>query len=558
VLATTPVVVGWVAVVRDTGLPSDDLTVPALLTGTSLLLAVPALVAEWRRPRNPTSWLAVAVGAATVVGAWRLLQAPWLAAIGAATFLATPLAGPHLLLALPDGVDAARRSRVRWGCWLVPSALAALMLLGSASVRPATWAATRPGGGWSPQHNPIARWDADLVVRLAWAAWAAWIVGVACGVSLDRARRARAARGDRDLARFLLPLSLLETAAVVATAVAASPSALDHGRHVLERWYGELIVVAPAIAAAALGAALAWSELFRPRLTLAPDGTIQLDAVLSPAAAERRLGRYLADPSARLLFPAADGAWLDQHGRTSSLAAADRRAATVITSGGEPIAAVEHDEWLLTQPDLLDVVVTSLARTIDSQRLAAIAVASTDDVQRSATRLLDAGERARRQVEAQLADGPDRTLAEVGSLLVARPVPMGEVHAGLRKAAADLREVAHGIAPHHVLAEGLPTALAELVASARHAVELRTSGSDRVPATLALTVYIVAAAAVGASEDPIVLDLEVDAEEVRLRVGGWFGPVDPVVRDRLESLEGTVTPVVDGVVVAVPLPDSDR
>ena len=82
---------------------SDDLSVPAFLTGVAVVAVIPGLVAEWRRPRDPVAWLVVVVGLAPGVGAFRLLRPSWAATLGAAAFYGLALAGCHLLLLLPDG-----------------------------------------------------------------------------------------------------------------------------------------------------------------------------------------------------------------------------------------------------------------------------------------------------------------------------------------------------------------------------------------------------------------------------------------------------------------------
>ena len=74
-IAVVTVVAGWYLATED--LPaSDDLAVPALLTGVAMVLVIPGLIAEWRRPRDPVAWLVVTVGMATVVADFRLLRSP--------------------------------------------------------------------------------------------------------------------------------------------------------------------------------------------------------------------------------------------------------------------------------------------------------------------------------------------------------------------------------------------------------------------------------------------------------------------------------------------------
>ena len=90
------------------------------------------------------------------------------------------------------------------------------------------------------------------------------------------------------------------------------------------------------------------------------------------------------------------------------------------------MAAVEHDTWLLHQPDLVDVTIGSVALTLESQRLAANARAAAQDVQASSMRLARASDDARAVVETAIEYGPVRTLDAVVAHFDEDPVPLQE------------------------------------------------------------------------------------------------------------------------------------
>jgi hypothetical protein len=546
---------GWYLVVDE--LPdNNDLSVPTLLTGVALVVVVPGLVAEWRRPRDPTAWLVVVVGLATVDADLRLLHSSWAATVGAAIFFALPLAVCHLLLALPDGLGP-RRSRVVLATWVAPAALAAATLvltgprhtvadLRTGGLRASTWnfniePEQGPTRWWRPG-NPLHRVDSDAALRTVWALWSVLVVVVAVATVVALARRGAGTRpSERRAARLVLGAGVAVAAGMATLPLTAFPERvrLDGGAPigsvVLGHWYADLVNVAPALAAAVVGGVLVWGELLRPRLSRRTDGAIQLGTAPS-------LERALGDATARVLFPTGDG-WVDDRGRPAEPATSAGRAATVVTRDGVPVAAVEHDEWLLSQPDLLDVAVTSVARTLEGRRLAAVATAGTEDIQTSATRLLDAAERARRDVEARIADGPDRTLAGVATLLTAEPVPLDAVHAALRDAVAQVREIAHGLAPDRLADEGLAGALDELD------VTVDALPDRALPPALELTAYLVAAAAPTGSH----VEVTQHDDAVAVRVRDWAGPLDQLLEDRVRGLDGTVAVEAGSLTVTLPL-----
>jgi hypothetical protein len=569
---------GWSMVVSD--LPAtDDLAVPALLTGVAIVIVMPGLIGEWRRPGDPVAWLVVIVGVTTVIADFRLLRSPVAAVIGAAVFFAGPLLACDVVLRVPDGLAPQVRRRVVTACWVVPAALALGVLLvtgprrtaadlWSGGLRPASWVFRfAPEGAvarWARQGNPLQVWYS---VPASWALWAMWsllVVTVAWVTAVAAARRcATGGPAERRASRLVRSAAIAIAVGACVEPLNAFPerARLAHGTpvgSVLQgHWYADLVTVAPALGAAALGTVLVWAELVRPRLGRL-GGAIQLDATVAPSALGQRLQRALADPTARVLFPRDGGGWVDDRGRAAEPAARAGRAATIVTREGNIVAAVEHHDSLLAQPDLVDVAVASVGFALEAARLTAVARASTEDIQASATRLLGAAEAARRTVEHRIEAGPQRTLAAVSELLSARPVRLPDVHAGLRAAVAEVREIAHGIAPAGLVEDGLAAVLDDLAATAGVSLTVADLPAVTLPPPIEMTVFVVAQDAVRHAPGPLLLAVEVasasegTADAVVL-VQGWEGPVDQLVDDRVRTLGGTVGARDGTVRIALPL-----
>jgi hypothetical protein len=577
-IAFATVVGGWYMVAAD--LPaSDDLAVPALLTGVAVVIVIPGLVAEWRRPGDAVAWLVVTVGVLTVVADFRLLRSPVAAVIGAAAFYAAPLLACDVVLRSPDGLASGVRRRVFAACWVAPAAvgIGVLLVTGprhtaadlwTGGLRPASWAFVfAPDGAvarWSRQGNPLHLLDSTPATWALWATWSLIVVAVSWATAVAAARRcARGGPAERRAARLLRAAAIALAVGVCVQPLAAFPerARLVGGRplgSVLQgHWYTDFVNIAPALGAAALGAVLVWGELVRPRLGRS-GGAIQLDVTVPPSALGRRLQRALGDPTARVLFPHDAGGWVDDRGHATEPAARAGRAATIVTREGTAVAAVEHHDSLLAQPDLVDVAVASVALALEASRLTAVARAGTEDVQASAVRLLDAAEIARGTIERRIEAGPERTLAAVHELLASSPVPFADVHAGLRRAVAQVREIAHGVAQGGLIEDGLAAALDDLAATADLPLTVVELPSDALAPPVELTVFLVAQNAVREASGPVRLTAIVvpgpeQTAEAAVDVQGWAGPLDQLLEDRVRTLGGTVAASDGALRVALPL-----
>ena len=577
-IAVVTVVAGWYLATED--LPaSDDLAVPALLTGVAMVLVIPGLIAEWRRPRDPVAWLVVTVGMATVVADFRLLRSPAVALIGAAAFYAFPLLACDLVVRMPDGHTPRLHRRVVALYWVAPSVLALFVVLvtgprhtapdlWSGGLRPASWLFEfAPDGAvrrWFRQGNALHLHSSAVASWGLWAVWTMLVLTVSWTTVAVVARRcAQGSPAERRTARLLRFAAIAVAVGATVEPLAAFPERVRLTRgapigSVLQcHWYTDLVYVAPALGAAVLGTVLVWSELVRPRLGRSA-GAIQLDVETSPIALGQRLQRALGDPTARVLFPGEAGAWVDERGQSAEPAARPGRAATVVTREGATIAAFEYDESLLAQPDLVDVAVSSVALTLEARRLAALARASTDDIQASAARLLEAADSARRTIERRIETGPERTLAGVGALLVSDPVQIGEVHRGLRTAVAEVREIARGVAPAGLVEGGLPAALDDLAGTSDVPLTVAELPATALPASVDMTVFLIVRDAVRRADGPVRVACIADrgpehTGAVVVLVDGWAGPLEQVLDDRVHTLGGTAIACGDELRVTLPI-----
>ena len=564
--ATTVTVAGWWM------LSNEALTVtytrfPALVTGAALTLIVPGIVGMWRRPNDPQPTRSAVSGIVFALAYFRAFSPPWASTLGAFAWYASPLALAWLLLGWQRPTRDWRTAGVCWmpltaaavGLVLVSGARHISSVLGVSALRSASWVHHDYfTDTYVRQANPLALLPSATAVRVLWALWIAWVVvvsGFAAGRLIRRSAR-RGAGAEHQLGRLVATAAVMNLVAASALGLLSWPERViarsPAGSIVIGRWYSDLLVAIPTIAAAVSGAAMVWDELVRPRLAHSASGAIQLSAASSPETVRLDLMRVLGDPTVQLVFPRAGAGWMDGRGQACRLAAETHRAAMILTAGGEPMAAIEFDASLLQQADLLEVAATSAALSLDGQRLAAVAFAAAEDARSSAARLLEAADDARRTVEARIADGPDRILAGVALMLDERPVPLGAVHDGLREAVADLRRVARGLAPIALSDGGLAVALDDLATAAPLPVDLWIDTNLRLPTAIEVTIYLVASDALQGTRTPSVIIVSTTADAASVRIQGWWGPLETVATDRVAALGGAIDVDATGITVSIP------
>ncbi|MGI9646217.1 MAG: hypothetical protein ACR2O6_13005 [Ilumatobacteraceae bacterium] len=531
-----------------------------LLTGAAASLLVPAVIGACRRPsdRTPTALAVTAV--AVAVSYFRLLPQPWAATIGAAAWYATPLAIVWLATRMFDGTPRV----ARWLVWTMPAVLALGTVVVSGprvsgevlgSVRAASWADIRRSSSGdlvsTRQLNPLAHWPDSAVVRVLWVCWAGWVLGASLAFLVGILRRARKGGPPRPTA-VVLAIAIAVSSA--ATAAAALPEETGVGRRslLLDRWFTDLVLALPMLVLAGFGIAAVWTEIVQPRLAYTPSG-LRLAGDTAPAKLRRHVEHVLGDPTARLLFSTTDGAaWVDEDGRPTETSSGSDRAHTVVTRDGAPVAVIEYDISVASQPDLVDLAVTSAALTLESRRLAALAEHEAADARASATRILTATERGRNELRMHVLEGPDRRLAKAAEDVQTRPVPLAEVHENLRAATADLRAIAHGTIPLALYDHGLAEAIEDVAATQGATVDVTSLPPNRLDETIEVTIVVVIADVLRKADDRVSIGVHVDDETLVIRIEGADEPsID--VRDRIDTLGGALRHDDAGLDVVIPL-----
>lgn len=170
---------------------------------------------------------------------------------------------------------------------------------------------------------------------------------------------------------------------------------------------------------------------------------------------------------------------------------------------GMPIAVIRHDRVLTDNMRLLDGVSSALRLSVDNGRLRSEIERTLEQVRQSRSRILEAGDEARRRIERDLHDGAQQHLVSLGMRLrlaanQARDrgvEPLGVELDGtimmLNQALKELRELAHGIHPSLLSSGGLALAVPELAGRCPVPVEIDVQPEGRLPEVVESTAYFV-------------------------------------------------------------------
>ena len=147
---------------------------------------------------------------------------------------------------------------------------------------------------------------------------------------------------------------------------------------------------------------------------------------------------------------------------------------TPLEHQGEPFAAIVHDPSLREEPRLLQAAGAAAHFALENARLQAETRAQLLQVQESRTRIVAAGDQARRRIERDLHDGAQQRLVALALQLRAeqhrlhgRDDPevdrlLDAAVVELQAAMDELRELAHGVHPAILTEEGLAAAVESL------------------------------------------------------------------------------------------------
>jgi hypothetical protein len=287
-----------------------------------------------------------------------------------------------------------------------------------------------------------------------------------------------------------------------------------------------LLTTLPLLATTALVAAVIWFELVVPRLRRTEAGVVlgqRRDGI-------RDLVRWaLSDPSARPLFPAADGSgWIDIEGRPTTVDPDDDdRALTVFRRSGQRVGAIEHDAQLCAHPDAVELVGTVAGLALEEVALAAVTNAGVQRTRQLTARLVGAADEPRDDLARELRRGPVRDLEQIRRL-AAEGHDLDIVATELQSVAGQVRELSHGLLPPSLVDRGLRAALPNA-----------TVDCGRQPPSVEVTAYL------AARDDPGATITQTDGH---LEVVLSRPPTQPSLLDRIDVLGG----LVDGPRIVLP------
>lgn len=482
------------------GAPLDFLVLDATIGGVYLVAGV---IAWRRRPEVLTGPLLVACSMLNFVGSYGPTALPVLTTLGFSFQGWYDLALATLVLALPG------RWPVGLARWL------AVFLVGAFVVRSASRLLLQdpvmfgidgaPANPFALVADPAAFVAIETASNLAIAAGLV-IVGATCVWRLVASRPI--------VRRVLWPIL---AAGLVAMAVAA----FDAAEYATSTATGAVLVDLPEPWAAAFEWALYGLRLAVPiglvvgSLRLRRAGgplvalAVGLGRVPAPTRLQSALAAALGDPSVRLLHATPDGGWTTAAGEPTTAPAEDaQHAVTVLEHDGRPLAAIVHDPVLREDPALVGSVLAVLRLTVENERLDTEVQARLEEVRASRARLAVAAEDERRRLERDLHDGAQQRLVAVTMALQhARQTATPEsaspelrdalsgVAEELQGAIDDLRELARGIHPALLEAEGVPVAVSALARRAAIPVEVRSTLRRRLPRHVESAAYFTIAEA---------------------------------------------------------------
>jgi signal transduction histidine kinase len=466
------------------------------------------LIADWRRPGNPTGRLMVAEGLTWFIGNLQGTEVPLLFAVGA-WFEALNLAVfAHLVLSYPHGRLVGRQAR-----WIVGAAYWTVIVGGLVRLT-----AFDPARDWSTTYltcptcgpNPLLVIHDETV--FATIDYACRGIGVLLAVAVAAVMVLRWRRGSKGRRRVLLPGWL--ALAVATLLIGWQPMLLaipDTPEPVTDA-----VVLLSDLSQATIPIAFLVG-LLRMRLRRAAIGNLVIEIGARPTPRRLRdvLADVLGDPSLRLGLWAYDtGAYVDPEGRPLRVPATggEDRAIFVDRQGG-PSAVILHDDAMGDDLELATAVRATVRLCLENAYLRGAATpgvaAAAPGVAAPGVAVIEAADRDRRRLERSLHDGVQARM--VFALMVVRRLSArlqrdpdsgvrenvreslresaAEADQAVRRALDDLRAVAGGSHPAASTRDGLRPAVVALAERAALPVVV-TMESSRHPPLIEATAYL--------------------------------------------------------------------
>ncbi len=233
------------------------------------------------------------------------------------------------------------------------------------------------------------------------------------------------------------------------------------------------------------------------------DLVVELGEAPPPDRLQLALVSALGDPTLEVArWSQTTGTYVTASGATLGLPAPDAdRAVTLLERDGRPLAAIVHDPALSDDPGLVASVASAARLAVENERLTEEVRAQLSDVRASRTRILEAGDAARRRLERDLHDGAQQRLVALSlALRRARSAVQRGADATLdaslddaaelvHDALAELRELARGLHPAILTESGLHGAVSALKARSPIPVEVAELPDERLPAEVEAGAY---------------------------------------------------------------------
>jgi signal transduction histidine kinase len=463
-------------------------SIPAAVLEVAAGIAM--LVAAGVGYRGGRRWLLAAAGAAWLSAEWASPAAPDAAAltVGLIVVLA-PL--PLVLASRMTELRDATRVELAFASLALVLAAAAALLSGPAA---AAAAAPRDGGCADCAADLVAvRHDVALSSLLAERGEQ---LSIAAGVIAAAWLVARISRTRPRLAISARPEIAADGAAIAfAAAVAAGSAASLLGGPAdpaVSAWHagasGSLLVLAAATAWPAVRSARARREVAAAVAAASDPQARAVDAIAGT----------LTDPALRIAYATTDGAWRNQNGQQITLPAEH---VTIITDAGETVAALIHGSTARIDHAAITGAVAAARLLLDSERLAAGALARVNDLVVARQHVVEAADAARASLERDLHDGVQQRLVALRyalGLAAARATrlpdhgvlaKLADADRAAEQALADLRVLAHGIGPGPLPGGGLSNAVRTVVENADWPVTVIELPAERLAASIEQAIY---------------------------------------------------------------------
>lgn len=273
-------------------------------------------------------------------------------------------------------------------------------------------------------------------------------------------------------------------------------------------------------------------------------------AVVRPSAAA---AATVGDPTARVLYPRPNGAWIDSSGRAVELAGPGRRLLPAVDDTGVVTAALEVAASAPLPPLLADLAVSVITARAANERATALADARREEVRNRSRDLVDATDAGRWQLERNLHDGAQQLL--VGLALSAGLAVRGgttyetaAVIDHVHQVRVEILALIDSTVPAQ-LSRGLAAALRSLSAVCPITTVFEAVGDLAADDRLALDLYLAAGEAIAnamkhSDAATITVGLAVAAGDVRLQVHddgvGEVTKVPPAIASRVANISGHI------------------